>query len=173
MVSGIVLQVFYGLVGSWTAYLISVLYIEYRTRKEKEGVSFKNHVIQVMLEIEVRKGWILVCYSEHFDKFLALLLSIPLHCHIVQLECFHYFFKKKLYFYSILWLAIRFIHLYSVSYCFFPTVVVWSSWWTIGSLLESSRACLQLYVPSVWICHTTNCLRKVRSHFPSSFKTIV
>ncbi|KAH6798216.1 Transmembrane amino acid transporter family protein [Perilla frutescens var. hirtella] len=30
----------------WTAYLISVLYIEYRSRKEKEGVSFKNHVIQ-------------------------------------------------------------------------------------------------------------------------------
>ncbi|TMW95346.1 hypothetical protein EJD97_009029 [Solanum chilense] len=46
MVSGIVLQVFYGLIGSWTAYLISVLYIEYRSRKEKEGASFKNHVIQ-------------------------------------------------------------------------------------------------------------------------------
>ncbi|GFY82333.1 transmembrane amino acid transporter family protein [Actinidia rufa] len=46
MVSGIVFQIFYGLVGSWTAYLISVLYIEYRTRKEKENVSFKNHVIQ-------------------------------------------------------------------------------------------------------------------------------
>ncbi|XP_039118791.1 auxin transporter-like protein 2 [Dioscorea cayenensis subsp. rotundata] len=46
MLSGILLQVFYGLLGSWTAYLISVLYIEYRTRKEKENVSFKNHVIQ-------------------------------------------------------------------------------------------------------------------------------
>ncbi|GER37961.1 auxin transporter-like protein [Striga asiatica] len=44
--SGIIFQVFYGLVGSWTAYLISVLYIEYRNRKEKEGHSFKNHVIQ-------------------------------------------------------------------------------------------------------------------------------
>ncbi|KAF2306369.1 hypothetical protein GH714_017148 [Hevea brasiliensis] len=32
--------------GSWTAYLISVLYIEYRSRKEKENVNFKNHVIQ-------------------------------------------------------------------------------------------------------------------------------
>lgn len=49
MVSGIVLQVFYGLMGSWTAYLISVLYIEYRSRKEKEGASFKNHVIQVRI----------------------------------------------------------------------------------------------------------------------------
>uniref|UniRef100_A0A2P2M7Z1 Amino acid transporter transmembrane domain-containing protein n=1 Tax=Rhizophora mucronata TaxID=61149 RepID=A0A2P2M7Z1_RHIMU len=47
MLSGILLQIFYGLMGSWTAYLISVLYIEYRTRKEKENVSFKNHVIQV------------------------------------------------------------------------------------------------------------------------------
>ena len=49
MLSGILLQVFYGLMGSWTAYLISVLYVEYRTRKEKENVSFKNHVIQVLL----------------------------------------------------------------------------------------------------------------------------
>ncbi|KAF3795593.1 Auxin transporter-like protein 2 [Nymphaea thermarum] len=46
MLSGILLQFFYGILGSWTAYLISVLYVEYRTRKEKEGVSFKNHVIQ-------------------------------------------------------------------------------------------------------------------------------
>ncbi|KAJ6817922.1 auxin transporter-like protein 4 [Iris pallida] len=47
MLSGIVLQLFYGIMGSWTAYLISVLYVEYRTRKEKqENVSFKNHVIQ-------------------------------------------------------------------------------------------------------------------------------
>ncbi|KAH7514606.1 hypothetical protein FEM48_Zijuj11G0107200 [Ziziphus jujuba var. spinosa] len=46
MLSGIIFQIFYGLLGSWTAYLISVLYIEYRSRKEKENVSFKNHVIQ-------------------------------------------------------------------------------------------------------------------------------
>ncbi|KAK3017238.1 hypothetical protein RJ639_005526, partial [Escallonia herrerae] len=46
MLSGVILQVFYGILGSWTAYLISVLYVEYRTRKEKENVSFKNHVIQ-------------------------------------------------------------------------------------------------------------------------------
>ncbi|THU67992.1 hypothetical protein C4D60_Mb05t30550 [Musa balbisiana] len=46
MLSGVILQLFYGFLGSWTAYLISVLYIEYRTRKEKENVSFKNHVIQ-------------------------------------------------------------------------------------------------------------------------------
>lgn len=47
MLSGIVLQIFYGILGSWTAYLISILYVEYRSRKEKENVSFKNHVIQV------------------------------------------------------------------------------------------------------------------------------
>uniref|UniRef100_A0A0E0CAH4 Amino acid transporter transmembrane domain-containing protein n=1 Tax=Oryza meridionalis TaxID=40149 RepID=A0A0E0CAH4_9ORYZ len=46
MLSGVLLQLFYGFMGSWTAYLISVLYVEYRSRKEKEGVSFKNHVIQ-------------------------------------------------------------------------------------------------------------------------------
>ncbi|KAL2940639.1 Auxin transporter-like protein 2 [Bienertia sinuspersici] len=46
MLSGLILQVFYGLLGSWTAYLISVLYVEYRSRREKEGASFKNHVIQ-------------------------------------------------------------------------------------------------------------------------------
>ncbi|OIW16184.1 hypothetical protein TanjilG_18899 [Lupinus angustifolius] len=46
MISGIIFQVFYGILGSWTAYLISILYIEYRSRKEKENVNFKNHVIQ-------------------------------------------------------------------------------------------------------------------------------
>ncbi|KAK3035597.1 hypothetical protein RJ639_033189 [Escallonia herrerae] len=46
MLSGILLQIIYGLIGSWTAYLISVLYIEYRSRKEKVNVSYKNHVIQ-------------------------------------------------------------------------------------------------------------------------------
>lgn len=49
MLSGVLLQIFYGILGSWTAYLISVLYVEYRTRKEKENVSFKNHVIQVVV----------------------------------------------------------------------------------------------------------------------------
>ncbi|CAK9315979.1 unnamed protein product [Citrullus colocynthis] len=46
MLSGVLFQLFYGLLGSWTAYLISVLYIEYRTRKEREKVDFRNHVIQ-------------------------------------------------------------------------------------------------------------------------------
>lgn len=46
MASGVALQIFYGLVGSWTAYLIAWLYLEYRSRKEKENVNFKNHVIQ-------------------------------------------------------------------------------------------------------------------------------
>ncbi|PQP96333.1 auxin transporter-like protein 2 [Prunus yedoensis var. nudiflora] len=46
MLSGILFQLFYGLLGSWTAYLISSLYVEYRTRKEREKVDFRNHVIQ-------------------------------------------------------------------------------------------------------------------------------
>lgn len=47
MVSGILLQLFYGLMGSWTAYLITSLYLEYRTRKERHKTDFRNHVIQV------------------------------------------------------------------------------------------------------------------------------
>jgi hypothetical protein len=47
MLSGILFQLFYGLMGSWTAYLISILYVEYRTRKEREKADFRNHVIQV------------------------------------------------------------------------------------------------------------------------------
>ncbi|KAJ0632607.1 putative amino acid transporter, transmembrane domain-containing protein [Helianthus annuus] len=46
MLSGILFQIFYGLMGSWTAYLISILYVEYRTRKEREKADFRNHVIQ-------------------------------------------------------------------------------------------------------------------------------
>ncbi|KAL8553021.1 hypothetical protein ACS0TY_001630 [Phlomoides rotata] len=30
----------------WTAYLIIVLYVEYRTRKERQKIDFRNHVIQ-------------------------------------------------------------------------------------------------------------------------------
>ncbi|KAJ8640028.1 hypothetical protein MRB53_016722 [Persea americana] len=58
MLSGILFQLFYGLMGSWTAYLISVLYVEYRTRKEREKVDFRNHVIQVMM-----KPWYLTIAS--------------------------------------------------------------------------------------------------------------
>ncbi|KAL3624644.1 hypothetical protein CASFOL_031312 [Castilleja foliolosa] len=46
IVSGVIFQIIYGILGSWTAYLISALYVEYRTRKEKDNVSFKNHIIQ-------------------------------------------------------------------------------------------------------------------------------
>ncbi|KAG4391803.1 hypothetical protein GLYMA_04G004800v4 [Glycine max] len=46
MLSGTLFQLFYGLLGGWTAYLISTLYVEYRTRKEREKFNFRNHVIQ-------------------------------------------------------------------------------------------------------------------------------
>lgn len=52
MTSGILFQLFYGLLGSWTAYLISILYIEYRTRKERQKVDFRHHVIQVIYFIQ-------------------------------------------------------------------------------------------------------------------------
>lgn len=69
MLSGILLQVFYGLLGSWTAYLISVLYIEYRTRKEKENVSFKNHVIQVD---HMMDGWIFTVSSDQLVIYIYI-----------------------------------------------------------------------------------------------------
>lgn len=47
MLSGVLFQIFYGLMGSWTAYLISILYVEYRTRKEREKVDFRNHVSEM------------------------------------------------------------------------------------------------------------------------------
>ncbi|KHN20003.1 Auxin transporter-like protein 5 [Glycine soja] len=46
MLSGTLFQLFYGLLGGWTAYLISALYVEYRTRKEREKFNFRNHIIQ-------------------------------------------------------------------------------------------------------------------------------
>lgn len=61
MVSGVLFQIFYGLMGSWTAYLISVLYVEYRSRKEKENVSFKNHVIQVIISVKSKLFNLWVC----------------------------------------------------------------------------------------------------------------
>lgn len=54
MLSGILFQLLYGLMGSWTAYLISVLYVEYRARKEREKADFRNHVIQVLRFSEPR-----------------------------------------------------------------------------------------------------------------------
>lgn len=44
--SGVALQLFYGLLGCWACYMISWLYMEYRTRMEREGHTFKTHVIQ-------------------------------------------------------------------------------------------------------------------------------
>jgi len=64
MLSGICFQLFYGLLGSWTAYLISILYVEYRTRKEREKVDFRNHVIQVSKLI-----FTLYTYREYKTKF--------------------------------------------------------------------------------------------------------
>lgn len=82
MLSGILLQVFYGFVGSWTAYLISVLYVEYRSRKEKENVNFKNHVIQVIsffnfffsffLYLCVYLGWCWITIRNHHHHLLLI-----------------------------------------------------------------------------------------------------
>ncbi|KAH0460882.1 hypothetical protein IEQ34_008457 [Dendrobium chrysotoxum] len=52
MLRDILFQLLYGLMGSWTAYLISILYVEYRTRKARDKVDFRNHVIQWFKVIE-------------------------------------------------------------------------------------------------------------------------
>ncbi|KAG5066237.1 hypothetical protein JHK86_009968 [Glycine max] len=60
ILSGTLGEVFYDLLGGWTAYLISTLYVEYRTRKEREELNFRNHVIQQWIEILdglLKKHW--------------------------------------------------------------------------------------------------------------------
>ncbi|GMI84901.1 like AUXIN RESISTANT 1 [Hibiscus trionum] len=84
MLSGIILQVFYGVLGSWSAYLISVLYIEYRNRKEKENVSFKNHVIQWF---EVLDGLMGPYWK---DVELAFNCTFLLFGSVIQLIAFDY-----------------------------------------------------------------------------------
>lgn len=84
MLSGILFQLFYGLLGSWTAYLISILYVEYRTRKEREKVDFRNHVIQVSDTITIHDPMLLVIninlYVSHVElltgSFFAFLLCL-------------------------------------------------------------------------------------------------
>lgn len=44
---GLFFHLLYVSIGVYTCYLLARLYVEYRARKEKEGVDFKNHVIQV------------------------------------------------------------------------------------------------------------------------------
>ncbi|KAL7163868.1 hypothetical protein ACSBR2_039897 [Camellia fascicularis] len=59
MLSRILFQLFYGLLGSWTTYLISILYVEYRTKKEREKVDFRNYVIQITFGMDL---WILIFF---------------------------------------------------------------------------------------------------------------
>lgn len=71
MLSGIIFQLFYGLMGSWTAYLICVLYIEYRTRKEREKVDFRNHVIQVLIIQLMIMLYIYSSSSIHMTEYIC------------------------------------------------------------------------------------------------------
>ncbi|KAH8940573.1 hypothetical protein BDL97_15G096000 [Sphagnum fallax] len=43
---GVFFHLFYSIIGVYTCYLLARLYVEYRTRKEREGVDFSTHVIQ-------------------------------------------------------------------------------------------------------------------------------
>lgn len=74
MLSGILFQLFYGLLGSWTAYLISILYVEYRTRKEREKVDFRNHVIQVRNSFSAEFAYIVDVLIQLYDLFVFVAL---------------------------------------------------------------------------------------------------
>ncbi|XLS90191.1 hypothetical protein HN51_066199 [Arachis hypogaea] len=58
---------------SWTAYLISILYIEYKTRKEKENVSFKNHVIQFLVDKDKHLSYLIHGYLEEVPCINSIL----------------------------------------------------------------------------------------------------
>lgn len=79
MLSGLLFQLFYSLMGSWTAYIISVLYIEYRTRKEREKADFRNHVIQVDNCIKMLKSLIqfLVSFCQVLFHMIAIIHHQP------------------------------------------------------------------------------------------------
>lgn len=74
MLSGILFQLFYGLLGSWTAYLISILYVEYRTRKEREKVDFRNHVIQVHNSFSAEFAYIVDVLIQLYDLLVFVAL---------------------------------------------------------------------------------------------------
>jgi hypothetical protein len=87
MLSGILFQLFYGLLGSWTAYLISILYVEYRTRKEREKVNFRSHVIQVITHLSYTLTFV--------DQFLlTILVCVWYHGRYVRITVIHRDFPK-------------------------------------------------------------------------------
>ncbi|KAK2999708.1 hypothetical protein RJ639_022964 [Escallonia herrerae] len=77
MLSGILLQIIYGLIGSWTAYLISVLYIKFQSRKEKVNVSYKNHIIQENIKFHDKSKSITgTCSKPEITSHLSIELRI-------------------------------------------------------------------------------------------------
>lgn len=161
MLSGVLLQLFYGFMGSWTAYLISVLYVEYRTRKEKEGVSFKNHVIQVLTHSK----------SSPFPPKLIyhspiLLLKWKLNGGIKFLLILFLFYSWKPWCVMLASSKVRVIfsvcEITDVPLCplcltlFYMWTVVWGAGRSSGSLLEGSGSCLQLHLPSLRFCYSVD-----------------
>ncbi|KAM3410793.1 hypothetical protein ACQJBY_002797 [Aegilops geniculata] len=141
MASGLVLQVFYGLMGSWTAYLISVLYVEYRARKEREGVSFKNHVIQWF---EVLDG-LLGPYWKAAG--LAFNCTFLLFGSVIQLiacarEIMHAMWKPR---------KFKYIYLVATLYVFTLTLPSASTmYWAFGDALLTHSNAFSLLPKSGW-----------------------
>lgn len=57
----------YVIIGVYTCYLLARLYVEYRTRKEKEGVNFDRHVIQYHEMLGGLVGKWAMCISLFFN----------------------------------------------------------------------------------------------------------
>nr|KJB76161.1 hypothetical protein B456_012G076100 [Gossypium raimondii] len=137
MLSGIILQIFYGVLGSWTAYLISVLYVEYRSRKEKENVSFKNHVIQA--EGVTHQGPTkLVLYFTGATNILYTFGG-----HAVTVEIMHAMWKPQ---------KFKSIYLLATLYVFTLTIPSATSvYWAFGDQLLDHSNAFSLLPHSAWL----------------------
>ncbi|KAK4391122.1 Auxin transporter-like protein 3 [Sesamum angolense] len=134
MVSGILFQLFYGLMGSWTAYLISVLYVEYRTRKEREKVDFRNHVIQWFEVLDgLGKHW-----RKHRPLFQLHISSIWIcdSAHCMCKEIMHAMWKPQ---------KFKLIYLMATIYVLTLTLPSASAvYWAFGDLLLNRSNALAL-----------------------------
>ncbi len=70
---GVFFHLFYVSIGVYTCYLLARLYVEYRTRKEREGVDFSTHVIQVGSSDSCISFIMLAAFANFCNQFLQVL----------------------------------------------------------------------------------------------------
>ncbi len=158
--------------------MITSLYAEYHTCKEREGVLlFKNHVIQVSHITTF------LCSSSTKPWSTSHLKSSPSWCSIGCCSCFLVFPSSQgCWCDSTFWTRLASDHIaarersehdgscvLSGVYCgnsFFLcsnfgmlfglfVTVVWGLGWVTWSLLESCRSHLQLHIPPLWCCNSS------------------